>query len=181
MSTKRFIIQNVILVIVVTGSLFTYKFFFEKKVAMVNLGEVYKKFEYTSVMEKKAELTMNARNNILDSMKLDLETDYRRIKSMANSSDEIKKAEVEQFTIKRQEFLDRKGSFEKSNTEMMEQYEKQIWTQINKYIEDYGKEKGVGIIVGGNGSGNVMYSDDSFDLTEDVVAYINSKYKGIDN
>ena len=58
------------------------------------------------------------------------------------------------------------------------QYTEQIWTQINTYIQDYGKENGYDYIFGTTGGGNLMYGSEGYDLTELITQYINDKYAG---
>lgn len=176
MSNKRFILQTLILAIVIVGGFFAYHQFFEKKIAYVNLSEVYNKFEYAKNLEKKAELAITMRSNVMDSLKFGIEAEYRRISSLpekARSADM-----VNNFNAMRQEYQARKEAYDKSSTEMVEQYEKQVWDQINKYVADYGKEEGLAVVMGGNGQGNVMYSDPESDHTDEVVTYINSKFQG---
>jgi len=176
MSNKRFILQTLILAIVIVGGFFAYHQFFEKKIAYVNLSEVYNKFELSKTLEKKAETALAARNNIMDGLKLGIESEYRRISQLPKSQQT--QDLILSFNAMRQDYQARKEQYDKSSTEMVDQYEKQIWEQINKYVSDYGKEEGLAMIVGGNGQGNVMYANDATDYTSAVVSYINSKYQG---
>jgi len=54
----------------------------------------------------------------------------------------------------------------------------QIWNRLNAYINEYGKTQKHKIIFGTQGGGNVMYADDSVDLTAEVLEYANAKYEG---
>jgi len=179
MRTKQLIIQTTALAMIIVLCFAVQAMWFSRKTVYVNLQEIYDRFEYSQSMQKKAEQTLTARTNIIDSLKYILEVEYRQLQSALDKSQEKRKEALVQFNQNRQEFLQKKQTFEKNNAEMLEQYDKQIWTQINKYIGDYGKEKGMGIIVGGNGDGNVMYSPGELDITEDIIAYINLKHKGV--
>jgi len=54
--------------------------------------------------------------------------------------------------------------------------EKMIWTRLNPYIVDYGKEHGYRYIYGANGTGNVLYADEGENITEDMIKYVNQRY-----
>jgi outer membrane protein len=175
---RKFLLQTAIVYTLVVGSWFIYRAFFERKIYFVNLSTVYEKFEYTRELEKKFEQVVNSRNSILDSLKANLEIEYRRLQSIGNRPTTEQKQDILNFKMANQEYVQKKESFEKTNEQMVGQYEKQIWIQINEYVEDYGKLHNVGIIVGSNGTGSVMYSDQTFDITEEVLAFVNTKHKG---
>lgn len=53
-----------------------------------------------------------------------------------------------------------------------------VINDINDYVKGFGKEKGYKIIFGASGSGNIMYADDSSDLTEIVLEGLNNEFEG---
>ncbi|WP_044397223.1 OmpH family outer membrane protein [Lacinutrix sp. Hel_I_90] len=55
----------------------------------------------------------------------------------------------------------------------------QVWQRLNGYINDYGELKKYDIILGTSGNGNIMYSKDEFNITEDIIIFANSKYEGV--
>jgi len=54
----------------------------------------------------------------------------------------------------------------------------QIWDRLNANINEYGKAQQYKIILGTQGGGNIMFADDSVDLTAEVLEYANAKYEG---
>jgi len=52
-----------------------------------------------------------------------------------------------------------------------------VINDINDYVKEYGKEHGYKIIFGASGGGNIMYADDSSDLTNEVLKGLNSEYE----
>lgn len=60
--------------------------------------------------------------------------------------------------------------------ERNKEIEKMIWKRLNPYIVEYGKEKGYAYIYGANGTGNVLYADESEDITEELIEYVNKRY-----
>ena len=52
-----------------------------------------------------------------------------------------------------------------------------VINDINDYVKEYGKDKGYKIIFGASGSGNIMYADESSNLTDDVLKGLNAEYE----
>lgn len=51
-----------------------------------------------------------------------------------------------------------------------------VINDINDYIKEYGKDHNYKIIFGASGGGNIMYADESTDLTEKVLKGLNAEY-----
>ncbi|HTN46380.1 MAG TPA: OmpH family outer membrane protein [Flavipsychrobacter sp.] len=60
--------------------------------------------------------------------------------------------------------------------ERNKEIEAMIWKRLNPYIVDFGKEKGYIYIYGANGTGNVLYADESQDITPELTKYVNQRY-----
>jgi len=52
-----------------------------------------------------------------------------------------------------------------------------VLNAVNDYVAEYGKHKGYKYILGANGSGNVIYAEESCDITDDVIEGLNKQYK----
>ena len=52
-----------------------------------------------------------------------------------------------------------------------------IWSRLNPLLQQYGKEKKLGVVIGADGAGNILYGDVSLDVTNEVIEYVNSKYE----
>ena len=53
-----------------------------------------------------------------------------------------------------------------------------VINDINDYVKEYGKKKGYPIIFGAGGNGNIMYADESSDLTDIVLEGLNNEFEG---
>src|SRR5690606_31481631 len=117
--------------------------------------------------------SVNARAAIVDSIKANIQSIENEL-SKGNSSKELQRSyqhQIEIYNIKRQQF-------DQMNAEQAEEYDKQIYSQINQYIEDYGKDHNYLYILGANGSGSILYAKERHDLTQELINYINEKYAG---
>lgn len=52
-----------------------------------------------------------------------------------------------------------------------------VVTKVEKFLKDYGKEKGYDYIFGTGASASVLYAKDQYDITKDVVKAMNEKYE----
>lgn len=57
-------------------------------------------------------------------------------------------------------------------------FNEEVWGKINAYVTEYGQEKNYDMVIGATGTGTLMYGSKAYDITEDVLAYINEKYEG---
>ncbi len=72
---------------------------------------------------------------------------------------------------------DNLANFQLQEQELSRVYTSDVWKQINHHLQQFGKENGYVFIFGAAGDGNLMYADDDHNITEDVISYINKKYK----
>ena len=67
---------------------------------------------------------------------------------------------------------------QKMDTEFKQEINRKAWERLNNYLEEFGKQQNVHLIFGIQGSGNIMYADESFDLTAEAIEFSNAKYEG---
>ncbi|TRX40362.1 OmpH family outer membrane protein [Flavobacterium restrictum] len=48
---------------------------------------------------------------------------------------------------------------------------------VKKFIKTYGKEKGYAYIYGTGDAASILYAEDKFDITKDIIKELNDKYK----
>ncbi len=56
----------------------------------------------------------------------------------------------------------------------------QVWSRLNGYMQEYGKENNYEIVLGTQGSGNLMFAKEARNVTQEFIAYANNKYEGKD-
>lgn len=144
------------------------------KIGWVNITKVYSDFVFKKELETKITKTQQARKAITDSLEFELKMLSREIKS-ENGKDQSK---VSRFELKRENYIEKKKEFEEDNEMLQKQYNDQILTQINQYLKDYGKQKDYQYILGADGGGMLMYAIETSDITDEVIQYINERYKG---
>ncbi|OFY82858.1 MAG: hypothetical protein A3F72_01870 [Bacteroidetes bacterium RIFCSPLOWO2_12_FULL_35_15] len=141
-------------------------------VAYVEMETLYNDFVMKKELESKLTNVQQMRKHILDSIKIEANSLSLAVKSEKDLEG------LRKFEIKKQEYLMKQKSFEEDNQLLTQNYDGQIWKQINQYVKDYGKGKEYELIIGSAGNGSVMYSLDKLNITKEVLEYINSSYRG---
>lgn len=67
---------------------------------------------------------------------------------------------------------------EKKIQEEDQRLTKAVLTKINSFMEEYGKKNGFDVIIGVTDVGNVLYANESLDITDTVIKELNKEYEG---
>lgn len=143
-----------------------------KGIVYVDTNLLYEKFEGKIELEKEFSLYVNKQTTILDSLELNIKGLYDEYQIKPSK-------ELEKSIILKEKNYDRlHQEFSKVSQEQREKYMKELWTQINQYVKEYGDKNKYTVILGANGTGSLMYSKKEIDITEELIEYINIKYAG---
>ncbi len=145
------------------------------KTGYVEVTKLYSEFELKKELETKLLKVTNSRKSILDSLELQLQLLSKQVQSQ-NGKD---KETLDKFQLNKGYYLKKKQEFEEDNQALIKQYDQQIFKQLNQYVQDYGKKNDYKYIYGTDGNGNIMYADDTENITSPVSVFINKRYKGI--
>lgn len=168
-------IPSVITLGLVIVSLVIYHHFFAMKVAYIDIPKVFNQFEMKKELQDKYKVVESGRKRLLDSLAFNLQILSKKLKD-----DQSNKELMYEFDTKREDYFKRKKMIEQDNVALSNQYDKQILEQMTQYILDYGKRKHYDYILGTDGNGVLMYANQAFDKSEEIIKVINNKYKGID-
>lgn len=144
-----------------------------KKFAYVDLQKVFNEFQLKAELSAKYQNVVEQRQLVLDSLALSLKS-YRNLLN-ENQSDIFLK---QSYNLIAQKYQQKSQEFEDSNQELQQKYNDQIWAQINQYVKEYCSAENLMIVFGGNGTGSIMYVDESKDITNSIINFINAKYNG---
>lgn len=142
----------------------------QAKTAFIKTFEVYEAFEGKKELQKKLEDETIGEKQQLDSMKLYLEQ-IGSPKNTSNSEQSYIQNLWKSYEYKKSMYLQR---YEEESAK----YNAQVWNQINTYVQEYGQKHGYRYIFGATGNGSLMYGEDSENISNEVIIYINNKYQG---
>ncbi|MCU0415791.1 MAG: OmpH family outer membrane protein [Cytophagaceae bacterium] len=141
--------------------------FSEKKQGYIIMNTVFSDYKGTLEFKKKATQKESRYKSMLDSIKLEIDLIPISIKNKSEKRDSLIKLYNQTYS--------KIADFNKS---FVESEELKIWSQINQYVSEFGKERDYDLIFGANGNGSIMYADSSLNITPEVLKYINEKYSG---
>lgn len=143
-----------------------------QKTVFVNIETVYDEFTMKKELEAKFENVASMRQQILDSLKMELNI----ISKTITSNKDLEK--IKFFQQKRQEYALKEQSFLESTEQTNEQYKNQIWKQMSQYVKQFGEKNNYKYILGFENKSAVLYGDAAEDVTKELSSYINDAYKG---
>jgi outer membrane protein len=145
-----------------------------EKTGYVELNKLFDEFKLKKELQVELQKIQSTRKNITDSLEFELKALAQQIRSEGEKD----KAKINEFELKREHYLEKKKQFENDNATIGKQYDEQIIGQLNQYVKDYGEKNGYTYIFGADGSGFLMFSKATKNVTEEVKQYINERYKG---
>ncbi|PKP04002.1 MAG: hypothetical protein CVU11_06485 [Bacteroidetes bacterium HGW-Bacteroidetes-6] len=148
-----------------------------KRVAYVNISRVIKEFELSKTYQAEIDANINKQKMFLDSMTVEFSAVVAELNNSNSGSTSFKMLEAKRDSLySRIQYLD--NAFAKNNQEMINKYNQEVFTQINQYVEEFGKQRDYSLIFGAKGDGTIMYGSESVDITSEIIVYINQAYRG---
>jgi len=166
MKDRRILMYSFLMCIATGCTVYRLTEYRQKKIAVVDAVKLFDRFNMKKELESKEKIKLELIKKQADSIGNQLQLaragqDEASVKKLAYAYN-YAKAELE-------------NEFKMGNREINEQ----VWKRLNPTVNEYGKKKGLHVIIGANGMGSVLYNDDYYDLTEDLIKYVNQKYEGV--
>jgi outer membrane protein len=144
------------------------------KTAYIEIQKVYEAFDMKKELEGKFSGVQQQRKIMLDSMEMHLRVLSSKLETNPNKTPE----EITSFNAQRDVFLQKQQQFEQDNAQVQQQYMAQVFKQLNEYVREYGKDHGYHYVFGAEGSGVIMYAEESQNITQPVIEFVNNRFKG---
>lgn len=167
---KRTEIRQTIITVVaciITGSITLFLMHrTQKKIAVVDAIKLFNSYAMKKELEAKAGGQLQYLNKISDSIKQVLTMKSKEGKTPKSELQLIYKAYINSQTILEQ-------AYQQSNETINEE----VWKRLNPAIDEFGEINGYRLIIGANGRGSVLYNNDYYDETKEVIDFVNDKYE----
>jgi len=171
------LILLIVLNLLLTAGVLTYLGYTDSrgaKTGYIQINQVYSEFKMTKELDAKFANVSNKRQEILDSLKIDLEFLGGKLQN-GEGNDLMKEA----FLKKRESFLRKESQFNQDNEALSSQFNQQIMKQLNQYVKEFGEVQKFEYLYGADGSGNIMYANEADDYTKQCIDFINKKFEGV--
>jgi outer membrane protein len=160
-------------------SVCVYHAFYGRKIAYIELKKVFDGFHMKAELETKYKEVEKQKNKILDSLSFKLKIMSKHFNEIEDKT-KIDKNELEQFGYRKEEFMGLQKQYQEENAVLSRKYDGQILERLTQYVIEFGKLHHYDIIFGAEGNGTLMYAREGINVSEDVIKFVNNKYKGID-
>lgn len=155
-------------------------FYFAKsssELVYVDVNKLIEGYNRTKLVKAEFEKKTNTAKNQIDSLMAGWQKElqaYEKERTVLSAKELELKKEV--LSNKQQQINAYQESMQKHMIEEEKKTTQTVINDINDYIKEYGKKNGYKIIFGASGTGNIMYADESSDLTEQVLKGLNEEY-----
>ncbi len=149
----------------------TYLFFIDEKIYFIDNQLLVKEFKMTKDLEKQYQSITIKRKELMDSLELELKVIENKIRTGDKELMDV-------YKYKLMDFKELSEEMEEKNSEVSAKFNDQVVTQLNQYVKEYALEHNAQFILGANGSGNLLYADEDYDKTKEVIVFVNKKYLG---
>lgn len=140
------------------------------KTAFVDNQRLFNAFQGRKELEDRLEQEFNRKKLVMDSLGLQIKSLQQ---TTAASIDQQKQLQV---------MLQRYQQMQQDNQNYYQyksqEYTEVIWKQISAYTRAYGEEYNYDYVFGIAGSGSLMFGKQHYDITDDVIHFVNKRYAG---
>jgi len=133
------------------------------KIGFMENARVFEEFEMKKDYDNRIEEDMSLEVKFMDSLELVID-------QVIESGDSLKV-----LRLKKQYFAVEQKYRQKFD-ENSSRYTQEVNDRLNEYVEKYAEQEGLDFILGSYGQGNLMYENDSKNISDDLIKYINSMY-----
>ena len=172
---KSFILVAMAIVVIACNKTAEVK---EVKTAYVDTSKLFE--EYTEAKDIKAKFKSKS-----EEMGRELDQEAARFKQDAAYFQKNAQANGQEWAQKNGAALqERQQRLQYAEQELSQKLQREMSVEsdsmissVKKFIKIYGKEKGYSYVFGTNESGSILYAEDKFDITKEIVKLLNDKYK----
>lgn len=126
--------------------------------------KLFNGFNMTKDLKGLEEKKINTYTKQLDSL-------YAVLQTLQNKDDSLFQNLQQQIAYKSKAFQEMKDNYSLVLSN-------KVWDRLNDYITEYAQGNNLKLVLGTNGKGNIMYGEESIDITSQIIEFSNKKYEG---
>lgn len=153
--------------------------FNQPKVAYVHSQFLFENYLGTIESYKALEAKTEKWGNNLDSLSKNYRATFASYNAEQEPQSTVDKEQLgRQLQQQEQAFNHYHQAVESMKAEEDQKLTQSVIKQIDAYLKEYALENGYDMIVGAGTTGSLVYGGKGYDITDDVLVFINKKYKG---
>ncbi|SEC56792.1 periplasmic chaperone for outer membrane proteins Skp [Tenacibaculum sp. MAR_2009_124] len=161
-----FLIVLAVLFIVMSNS--------KERVVYIDNVKLYNEFNMTKelgdINEKKYKPLLVKFDSLVNNLK--------GLEEKLNNQKKISKKEEDEYMKLKRFVVSGDAEIQDLRAQVKMEINKKVWERLNTYVREFGKERDYDVVLGAQGQGNIMYSKEEFNVTNQFIEYANSKFEG---
>lgn len=156
-----------------------YKSSKSSELVYVDVNKLLEGYKRTKVVRAEFEKKAKTLSSNVDSLVADWQKELKAYEKERSKMSK-KELELKQQLLgnKQQQVNNYQQAIQKQIQEEDKKVTQTVINDINDYVTEYGKKHNYKIIFGASGGGNIMYANESTDLTQKVLEGLNKEFKG---
>lgn len=151
----------------------------DDELAYVDVNKLLNGYKRTVKVREELEQKSQKLKANSDSLMFDWQNTLKKYeKERSSMSEKELKLQKELLTTKQQQVNNYQQAIQKQIQKEEQTNTQTLINDINSFVQNYGDQEGYDIILGANGSGNIMYANKGTDLTEEVLMSLNRDFSG---
>lgn len=151
----------------------------QPKIAYVHSNYLFENYLGTIESYKELEAKTKTWGNNLDSLSKTYRATFASYEAKkAAMPKQEQKAAAKQLESQQQQFQQYHQAVEQQKSTEDQKLTQAVIKQMDAYIKAYALEHGYDLLIGAGTSGDLIYGSKAYDVTDEVLEYINKKYKG---
>ena len=136
----------------------------KQEVVYIDSVKLFSGFNMTKDIKKIEEAKINKQGKELDSL-------YAIFQVVTDK-------ETPPFKNLQQQIANKSKAFQELQDNYKYTLSNKVWSRLNAYVKEYAQNNSLKIVLGANGYGNVLFGDESLDITDQILEFSNKKYEG---
>ncbi|MCW3123056.1 MAG: OmpH family outer membrane protein [Flavipsychrobacter sp.] len=136
----------------------------QKKIAVIDAVKLFEGYHMTKDLESLDKIRLQTESKEMDSL-----IKMAQIARAMHNEEDAKMIS--------DKYIYAKSVLENDYAQSNHSINEKVWKRLNPILEEFGKKKGLHLIIGANGMGSVLYNDGYYDLTSDVINFANKRYE----
>lgn len=168
-----------VLIVVLINSYFL--FFHNKdniKIAYVDNMKVFQNYKGMENVKRLVDANNNKLKSSMDTLQADFENEFKKYEKGRNAmSDKEKQLSEQLLQNRQQQYMRYKEATEKKAKEEQLEITQRELKNLDDFMKKYAKSKGYDFIFGANSSANIIYANDVYNITDEIIKEANLQYE----
>jgi outer membrane protein len=147
-------------------------------IAYVNSDSLLNKYDFFKDIEQELKLVEEKYTNEYTNRAKGLENEIRTFQQTANNMTMGQaKAREEELMRKQNNLMQYQQNLSQRLMQDQARYQDSLYVQVRDFVKEYGEQNNLDVVLTYQKGSGVIYASDSLDITQDVIAGLNERYR----